>query len=278
MADNAIFVLGATGWIGSAIMRRIPCALPISTGRALNDGLAAAFAAAGGELSGPAVIVNAAGARLGDPADLAPLNAGLAAELAGFARTHHVSLVHLGSAAEYGLASDVNWVTEDMPAHPVSDYGKSKLAGSNAVLESGQGCVLRLFNIVDSPPQPGSPLADIHQRILRGVRLGEPVEVLSAEIARDYVSREFVAESVAAAAELRLTGLFNLSSGRAVTVRHIAEATVRKLGSEITVRDLVAVPANSIAADSSRWLAASGLSQSLDAAAIAEFLVADTEE
>jgi len=181
-------------------------------------------------------------------------------ELARFTAEHGGHLVQVGSAAEYGLAPGAEWVSAETPCNPTSDYGITKLGGSPSALEHGHGIVLRPLNVYDSPPQAGSPLADIQQRILTGVREGKSVEVLSAGKRRDYVSREFVAASIEwAARHPDVCGAFSVSSGDAVGVGEIAEAVIGLMKSDVEVTDLQVFPPTTIAADPQPWANVSGL-------------------
>ena len=260
-----VVVVGAGGWLGSAICRELPEALPVRAAGDLDDILAAA---------GPRpVIVNAAGAKGGTPQELRRSNVELVTRLLDAAGW----LVHLGSAAEYGLGAAIP-VTESTPCAPTTDYGRTKLEGTGAALTGGRATVLRLFNVVDRPPQPGSPLADIRTRVLTAVRRGVEVEVLSGGTVRDYVSRDFVARSVAWAVTGRPEGLFNLGSGRPVSVGDIAAAAVAALGSAVGVTDLGQFPATALWCRPDAWEAVSGMREHLDGTAVAQLLVGDPED
>lgn len=254
-------IVGAAGWIGSAIAAYLPDALPVHSPADLEAIVTRV---------GPgAVIVNAAGRRAGSDAALYADNVSLVEYLLDRAGW----LVQLGSAAEYGLQVD-SPVTESAACQPTGVYGQSKLLATEKARSSGKATVLRLFNLIDTPPQPGSPIADIWDRIQEGVSKGSRVEVLSGGTTRDYVSREHVAKAVATAVRQRPLGVFNLGSGVPVTVADIASQAVRQLRSDVPVRDLQKFPASRIWADPSAWQRASGIWQRLSAADVAGFLTA----
>ncbi len=255
-----VVVVGARGWLGSAICRELPDAIPV---------LAAGELAGVLRRAGPRpVIVNAAGVRTGSLPELRDGNVELVnhlLETAGW-------LVQLGSAAEYGLGVR-SPVTETTACAPTADYGRTKFEATQLALASRNATVLRLFNVADSPPQPGSPLADIRARVLAGVDNGVDVEVLSAGTVRDYVGRDFVARSVAHAVDSRPAGLFNLASGLPVSVLDLATAAVSALGSTVGVRDLAQFPATQMWCRPDAWEAVSGMRERLGAAAVARLLV-----
>lgn len=258
-----VVVVGAAGWLGSAIMARLPEALAIRGPADLGSGLAAA----GSE----PVIINAAGLARATPAQLWDSNVDLLKRLLDGAGW----VVQLGSAAEYGL-SVASPVTESSECVPTSDYGRSKLYATQVALDSGRASVLRLFNTIDCPPQPGSPIADIWARIQLGVSSGMDIEVLSAGTCRDYVSRSMVADSVIFAAEHRCQGVFNVGSGVPVSVHDIAVHAAGQLGATVGVKDLGQFPATTIFSDPSVWESVSGLREHLDAEQVARFLTSST--
>lgn len=254
-----VVVVGASGWLGSAIVSRLPGALAIYGPDDLDEGLAAA---------GPdSVVINAAGLARGSAPELQKANVDLVVRLLDVAGW----LVQLGSAAEYGLSTP-SPVTESTRCEPSSDYGRSKLEATTAASGSGRATVLRLFNTIDSPPQQGSPIADIWSRIQHGVKSGTDIEVLSGGTRRDYVSRAMVADSVVAASRIRPQGVFNVGSGVPVSVHDIASICARLMGSKVAVQDLRQVPATTIFSDPHPWQALSGCQEQLDAQAVARIL------
>jgi len=269
-----LFLIGATGWIGRAVTELLPNARFIrardvlATGglRALRDAIDADV---------PPVIVNLAAIKTGPREEMDAVNHLLVDELARLMSECGGHLVQVGSAAEYGLAPGAEWVSAETPCNPKSDYGITKLGGSLSALEHGQGLVLRPLNVYDRPPQAGSPLADIRERILAGVRDGRAVEVLSAGTRRDYVSRSFVAACIEwAVRHPDVHGAFSVSSGDAVGVGEIAETAVELLGSDVKVTDLEVFPPTTIAADPQPWGEVSGLWERNSARDIATAVVA----
>ena len=152
---------------------------------------------------------------------------------------------------------------------PESEYGRTKLAGTRVLAQTGRACVLRLFNIASGPPQPGSPLSDVLARVQSGVVAGAPIELLSAGTGRDWVSKDFVVRSVLRAAEGDLTGIYNIASGRLTIMRELAAALACELGSDALIEDMARFPATAISGDPTLWREASGLAEALSPSELA---------
>jgi nucleoside-diphosphate-sugar epimerase len=182
-------------------------------------------------------------------------------------------LVHVGSAAEYGVPADPRPLSEESVCSPTSDYGVTKLSGTQAVLDAmPTATVLRPFNVVDADLPHGSPMSDIGDRISRAITSQTPVEVLAASTIRDYVSRQFVIESISAAARLRPAGVFNVCSGVGVSTGDIARMVLddRQMPNAITSSD--DSQSSTIIGDPTRWRALTGLAEALGCRGIVETL------
>ena len=149
----------------------------------------------------PDAVVNCAGATAGAPEVLAAANVtAVHALLTAMLETRGTArLVHIGSAAEYGQATEGTPVTELDPPRPASAYGATKLAGT-ALTELARtagldAVTLRVFNVVGAgAPQdglPGRAAALLRQAIARGtsLRLG-PLDAV-----RDFVDARDAAGS-----------------------------------------------------------------------------------
>ena len=133
-------------------------------------------------------------------------------------------LVHAGSALEYGLVEGT--ATEDGPANPHTDYGRTKHAGTMALrdiaVSSGlESVTARPFTVFGPCEHPGRLLPSLRQAALSG----SSVALSSGVQRRDFAYVEDVAEGM-----LRL-GLsagspgevVNLATGRMTSVRAFAE-------------------------------------------------------
>ncbi|UJA08156.1 NAD-dependent epimerase/dehydratase family protein [Streptomyces collinus] len=164
------------------------------------------------------VVVNAAGAVWGVTEDEMDLgNRDLVRRLveAGPPR-----LIQLGSVHEYGPVSRTA-ITETTPTAPVTPYGRSKLAGARALLDSGaDGLVLRVSNVSGPGTSPLSLLGMVAAHLASGS--AEPLRLAPLLAHRDFVDVRDVADAVVRAAASGATGrVVNIGGGAAVSVRDL---------------------------------------------------------
>ena len=273
-----IVLLGANGWIGGRFAQGT-AAVPLPAADVLTEGLAAVLGRHRQRALGPDdVVVNAAGARQGQPKHLRAWNAQLPEMLAASCRAAGAFLVHLGSAAELGAGSqqpDAPPLAEDAAAAPQTPYAETKWLGTQAALTGGF-CVLRLFNVVDDPPQPGMPTSDILARV-RQTAPHQAVTVINAETQRDFVSRGYVAESVATAASRRIPGLFHICSGVPIRVADLVVSLAEHLGVPIAGVNSERPEPNRVLGDPRRWYLSTGLRETLTTDELAALLVGGAE-
>ena len=142
---------------------------------------------------------------------------------------HAPLLVYLSSAAVYGEGTG-GPMDEDHPLLPVSPYGISKCAGEQYVrlyrrLYGLPTLTVRPFSVY-GPGQRKLVVYDLLRRLEAGER---PLEIRApAQVSRDLVYGSDAARAVVCLAQ-RAAGdgdAYNLSSGRAVTLKKLAETLV----------------------------------------------------
>ncbi|MFH0520349.1 NAD-dependent epimerase/dehydratase family protein [Streptomyces sp. M41] len=144
-------------------------------------------------------------------------------------------VVHIGSIHEYGFVPPGTSIDETWPPQPSTPYARTKLAGSQAVLEAARagdvdGVVLRAVNVCGPYPSEASFLGTLLRR-LRGLSEGERLELMIADAARDYIDVRDVASAVLRAAEAADRGaVFNIGRGRAPTMRELVTDLVEVAG------------------------------------------------
>lgn len=143
---------------------------------------------------------------------------------------HGQSFVHVGSALEYGR-TDGN-LTEDSETHPTTLYGKSKLLGTELIVQSCKaygvrGLIARLFTVYG----PGEHEGRLLPTLLRAANTNEPIPLTTGEQMRDFVYVEDVAEGLLqlGAADSELGEIVNLATGHLTSVRKFVETAAEVL-------------------------------------------------
>ena len=156
-------------------------------------------------------------------------NAATTARVAVQCAARGARLVYISSAAVYGEPVRLP-ISEDHPTRPLSPYGLSKLAGERVVEMLVPGAaVLRLFNVY-GPGQTG-PYAGVITKFLERARRGLPPVIYGdGEQTRDFVHVGDVARFVETVLERGASGVFNVGTGRAVSVRELAGLVMRLAG------------------------------------------------
>jgi NDP-hexose 4-ketoreductase len=253
MMSTRVIVLGAGGFMGRAVwrvlaqdpecahiavhFRRPPPSALLADRADMWSALDLVDATPAGiieliEQSEADVVVNCAGATHGSPDVLRSANIEVAAKVSAALTTlGHGHLIHLGSAAEYGLHRAGEAVTEMTPATPVSDYGVTKLEATRQLLAAGRAgrltvTVLRVFNPLGRGSAPTTLPGRAAQQIDAAMRRGDDdITLGSLESWRDYIDARDVGGAVAAAMRTVPDGatLLNVARGEAVHSRALIE-------------------------------------------------------
>ncbi|HEX3089463.1 MAG TPA: NAD(P)-dependent oxidoreductase [Ilumatobacteraceae bacterium] len=180
----------------------------------------------------PDVVVNCAGLTVGQPDELRAANVGLVIrlidELEGRSDVH---LVHIGSAAEYGIQGRDGPVPEYAFAAPGSAYGVTKLEATERLTAAAAHdrisvTVLRVFNPLGRFSSPSTLPGNAALQIEAALRSGaSSINLGVLDSRRDYIDTRDVARAVlAAASTVRHTGsVLNVGRGEAVASRYLVE-------------------------------------------------------
>jgi NDP-hexose 4-ketoreductase len=181
----------------------------------------------------PDVIINCVGATSGSDEDLHAVNVDVVTKLiATLAGRRDIHLVHIGSAAEYGVQRDGVPVAETALAAPRSPYGLSKYEATRRLMDSVAAgrinvTILRVFNPLGRYSSPAT-LAGCAAQLIRDASLNrtEVVELGSLSSWRDYVDTRDVGRAALAATRERHDGgvILNVGRGEAVQSRHLVAA------------------------------------------------------
>jgi len=184
------------------------------------------------------VVINVAGLVSGSAAELERANARLPARLVHLLTGEPVRLVHAGSAAEYGETPRGGSVDEEARAHPSTAYGRSKLAGTSAIVEAVSAgaldaVVLRIFN----PLGPGMPSTTMPGRAAELIRQAlandsPAVTMGPLDAWRDYIDLRDVVEALLAAAQAPSIShpILNVGTGIAHQSREVVDAMAAAAG------------------------------------------------
>jgi nucleoside-diphosphate-sugar epimerase len=203
----------------------------------------------------PDIVVNCAGAVGGSDAELTRANVtGPANLVSALARLLPATrLIHLGSAAEYGITEIGVPVSEDMAGEPVGPYGHSKLAGTRLVTlgrEAGlDTLVLRVFNPIGPHAPAGSLPGRVVAELRRASAEGDDIRLGPLGSVRDFVDVRDIAEAVLASVNAPGLdqGVLNLASGAGTRIRSIVDELVDIAGFEGTVFESAAGSSRSAA-------------------------------
>jgi len=207
----------------------------------------------------PGLIVNAAAHTAVDQAESEPrkaeqINAEAPARLASLAKELSAWLIHYSTDYVFD-GSNEGWYSEDDPAAPLNVYGRSKLAGDEAVISSG--CRYLIFRVswLFSDRGHSFPRAILEQAYQKekfsvtNDQFGAPtgVELLSSATA--------LALNQALVSDRNLSGLYNLAAAGETSWHGFAVylvAKARKLGWELKARPETIRPAPAAAVAAKR--------------------------
>lgn len=254
---RSVVVLGSTGFIGGHLRDAFVAAgaRVVGVARTGADVALDLTVASPADIAGVLtdaradVVVNATGMVWSAGVDLMRAVNGDAVErvvaaIAGIRRAPR--LIQLGSAYEYGDVPFGSVVSEARTAVPDTDYGRTKLDGTEAVVRAARqrgvdGVVFRLA-VVSGPGAPsGSLLGVVARHLVRAAAGGErPADLSLAPLRahRDLVDVRDVADAVLAAATSRadLRGeVINIGSGAAVPVRRVVDLMISLTGLPVRV-------------------------------------------
>jgi nucleoside-diphosphate-sugar epimerase len=280
------FLTGATGFVGSHVAEALLSRADSVVCLARNPDRAAALTARGAEvvrgtLDDPAVLERAA-AGADVVYHVAGLTAGTETELIAVNRdgTRRMieavrraapgsRLVYVSSQAVLGPSTPGGRLAEDAPTHPLTAYGRTKLAGEMAVRETPD-----LSWVVVRPSPVYGPWDREFLRLFRIVRwrlapvFGNGTQQLSLVFAPDLAQAIVLAGTQTAA----LGQVFHAAHREVVTSAEVARAVGRAMGVRPVVLPVPGALAAPIVRAIGRAAAAAGQHTVVNADKLAEFL------
>lgn len=149
------------------------------------------------------------------------------------------SLIYFSSAAIYGAPKYLP-IDENHPCEPDSPYGVSKLAGEKDVLcmsriSNFRSVCFRPFNVYGKNQRfdaYGNVIPIFFQKIYNG----EPITIYGdGEQTRDFINVKDIVRAVVISVENDINGIFNLATGKAITINQLVEYMEVATGEKIKI-------------------------------------------
>lgn len=140
-------------------------------------------------------------------------------------------VVHIGSLFEYGGCPVGQALTEETPPRPFSEYGRSKVAGTERALQLAISrrrplVVIRLSHVYG----PGEAASRLTPYLIERLQRSESVDLTDGCQIRDFLFVDDAVEALLHAPRLASATppeLFNVCTGIPVTIREVGEELAR---------------------------------------------------
>ncbi len=165
--------------------------------------------------------------------------------LAACEKNHVKKLIVASSAAVYGEGSPDVKSTEKLETNPISPYGKSKVKMEQEIREFESkhdiDCIiLRFFNIYGIGQS--SEYAGVITKFMERITQEKPLEIFGDGLqTRDFVAIDDVISSIYNAISHGKSGTYNISSGRVITIKELAELMVSISGKKLEIQHTAAL-------------------------------------
>ena len=298
MSDLRVLVTGSTGLIGEALaksLRNRPFEVHGVARSAREDGRSHRADLSSPEQVAdllesvdPSVIVHLAGGRETDAARLYASNVLTTVNLlqAAARLESPPAFITAGSAAEYG-EPEGGIASESGPAHPLTDYGRAKLAATSLAqgISRASGirlCIVRPFNIV-SPHLPSTTaLGNMRQQLLGQQGKRRTVRCGRLDVVRDFVPLGFVIDVFLRLLELdEWPELLNVCSGAGIELGSVLREMGTLLDVDIrtaAIPDLTSITAAERITGDSTLLYGLGLDCNPTATSLAHLMMSDRRQ
>ncbi len=140
----------------------------------------------------------------------------------------------------YGHVSAGSKIDESFPLHPVSNYGKSKLLIERALIEQSEKyharfVILRPGNSYNENPNSKRQAGLIGALIDCFVNNKEFNLYGGLDISKDYISNKDIAEAIIKSSKTSVSGVFNLGTGVAHSIKSILDLFEEKFQKTISI-------------------------------------------
>jgi len=153
-------------------------------------------------------------------------------------------LIVSSSAAVYGEGSSDVKLTEESKTNPISPYGESKVRMEQEIREFESkhdiDCIiLRFFNIYGIGQS--SEYAGVITKFMERITQEKPLEIFGDGLqTRDFVAVDDVIDSIHNAIQYGKSGTYNIASGKAVTIKELAEQMILLSGKKLEIQHTAA--------------------------------------
>ena len=154
-------------------------------------------------------------------------------------KNHVKKMIVASSAAVYGESLSGIKLTEDSKTEPISPYGESKVMMEHEIRECitkhNVNCViLRFFNIYGVGQSP--EYAGVITKFIKRIAMNKPLEIFGDGMqTRDFVSIKDVIDSIYDAIENGKNEIYNIASGKTVTIKELAEFMISLSGKDLEI-------------------------------------------
>jgi dTDP-4-dehydrorhamnose reductase len=199
------------------------------------------------------VIVNFVGRKYGNLAELKESNVEIPKLLAEISLGFPVRIIHIGSAAEYGIHKSGDMINENDPCKPLSDYAKTKLEGSLILEEAKSSLILRLFNSYSANLPNNHLISEFKSKVLNSQNNSNKVYVQNYNCIRDFVSTRFLSQSIDLMIKSKEVGIYNICSGSGFSYFQIIQEMLKFQEKHCDILNLNDVEKSVIIGDPNKW-------------------------
>jgi UDP-glucose 4-epimerase len=149
-------------------------------------------------------------------------------------------LIVASSAAVYGEGLPNLKLTEESVTDPISPYGESKLKMEQMIKDLVSkhkiNCViLRFFNVYGMGQS--DEYAGVITKFIEKITQNKSLEIFGDGLqTRDFVSIDDIVNSIQNALSNNKNGIYNIGSGKATTIKEIAEMIISIAGKELDIK------------------------------------------
>jgi len=149
-------------------------------------------------------------------------------------------LIVASSAAVYGEGTPNVKLTEESETNPISPYGESKVQMEQEIREFVSkhdiNCIiLRFFNIYGVGQS--NEYAGVITKFMERIAHDKPLEIFGDGFqVRDFVAVEDVINSIHDTISHSKSGIYNIASGKAITIKNLADQMILSSGKKLEIQ------------------------------------------